>query len=129
MGNGFRAGKAAGNDVLFTGCFCNSGLTAFICVFTTVLTGVGIVDIFPDNSLGRNNLQCPDHFLAYFGHGISALRTNKILTLQTMLHLLNGNPLRNGVQGIFMLLVPFMSRYNSKGFFCLFQQQRTTLLH
>ena len=120
MDNGFRAGKAAGNDVLFTGCFCNRGLTAFICVFTAVLTGVGVVDIFPDNSLGRNNLQSPDHFLTYFGHSISALRTNKILTLQAMLHLLNRNPLRNGVQGIFVLLVPFMSRYHSNGFFCLF---------
>lgn len=63
MGTGSRTDKADGNVILFEGCFCNRVLTAFIYVFTAVLTGIGVVDIFPDDSLGRNNFQSPDHFL------------------------------------------------------------------
>ena len=83
MDNGFRCSKATGNDVLLPGYFRNGSLDIFL---VAVLAGVGVVDIFPDYRLGRDDLQSPDDFLADLGHGNSALGTHQILTLQTVFY-------------------------------------------
>ena len=106
IGNGFRGGKAAGDNILLPGCFHNRRLAALVSIFAAAFAGVGVVNILPDDILGRDNLQCLDHFLANLGHSIPALRADQIFPLQTMLHLLGGDSFRDGVQGVGMLLVP-----------------------
>jgi hypothetical protein len=119
MGNGFRRGKAARDDVLIPGCLYNGRFTAFVSVFTAILAGVGVIDIFPNYHLGRDNLQSPDNFLANLSHGFTALRAYQLLTLQTVFHLLGFNALGNGVQCILMLLVPLVGGYSGDIFFFL----------
>jgi hypothetical protein len=74
MSNGFRGSKAARDDILLSGSLYNGSFTAFVSVFAAVLTGVGIIDIFMDNGLSRDDFQSPDDFLANLGHGFAALR-------------------------------------------------------
>ena len=87
VGNGFRCGKTAGDDILLPRSLYNR---RFNVVLIAGLAGVGVVDILPDNCLSRNDLQCPDDFLADFSHSIAALRTYQILTLQAVFYLLSG---------------------------------------
>ena len=109
IGNGFRGGKAAGDNILLPGCFHNRRLAALVSIFAAAFTGVGVVNILPDDILGRDDFQRFYDFLANLRHGISALRADQILTLQTMLHLLGGDSFRDGVQGVGMLLVPLVA--------------------
>jgi len=53
------------------------------------------LDILTDNGLCRNDLQCPDNFLANLAHDIPALRTQQILPNQTVLYLFGGHTFRN----------------------------------
>ena len=112
MGDSLRRGKAAGNHVFLPGSLCNGRFAAFVGIFAAVPAGVGIVDILADNGLGRDDLQSADHFLTDLGHGLTALGAYQFLTLQAVLRLFNGDPLRNGVQRIFVFLVPPVSRYS-----------------
>ena len=109
ISNGFRGGKAAGDNVLLPGCFHNGSFAALVSIFAAAFTGVGVVNILPDDILGRDDFQRLYDFLANLRHGIPTLRADQILTLQTMLHLLGGNSFRDGVQGVGMLLVPLMA--------------------
>ena len=84
-------------------------------MFATAFAGVGVVNILPDDILRGDDLQCPDNFFANLRHGISTLRAHQSLALQTMLHLLGGDPFRNGIQGIFVLLVPLVRCNNNCG--------------
>ena len=112
MGNGLRRGKAAGDDVLLSGGLNNRSFAAFVGVFAAFLAGIGVVDVLMDNGLGRDDLQGANDFFTNLGHGIAALGAYQILTLKTMLHLLNRNTFRNIVQGILVLLVPLVGGYN-----------------
>lgn len=104
MDNDLRCCKAAGDDILLPGSLSNRHLTAFICIFTAVHTGISVVDIFLDNSLGMDDLQSPDYFFADFGHSFSAFGAHEVLALQTVFNLLN----RNTVQSMFAFLVLLM---------------------
>lgn len=115
MGNGLRCCKTAGDDILLHASLNNRRFTAFICIFIAALTGISVVDIFPNNGLGMDDLQSPDHFFADFGYSVSAFRVNEVLTLQTAFHLLN----RNTVQSIFAFL-PLVSCYNNSNIFFIF---------
>ena len=63
MGDGFRGGKTTRDDVLLTGGLYNGRFTAFVCIFAAALAGVGVVNIFMDNGLSRDEFQSPDNFL------------------------------------------------------------------
>ena len=63
------------------------------------------------DGLGGNDLKLVDHLGADLGQGIATLGTHQILTLQTMLDPLYGKILRDGVQGVLVLLVPCMGRH------------------
>ena len=109
IGNGFRGGKAAGDNILLPGCFHNRRLAALVSIFAAAFAGIGVVNILPNDILGRDNLQCLDHFLPDLGHSISALRADQLLTLQTVFHLFGGDSLRDGVQCVGMLLAPLVA--------------------
>ena len=137
MRDGFRGGETAGDDVLLPGCFHNRSLTTRVSIFSAAFTGVGVVNILPDDILGRDDLQRLYDFLANLRHGIAALRTDQSLILQTMLHLLGGDSLRDGIQCVGMLLVPLVACYIGNfrllffrsGEHLGFVEQKTQLLH
>ena len=78
------------NNVLLPGRFHNGRLDILP---VAVWAGVGVVNILPDDILGRDDFQRLYDFLAKLRHGIPALRADQLLTLQTMLHLLRGDSL------------------------------------
>ena len=110
MGNGFRCGKTAGDDVLLPECFHNGSLDIF---FVAVLAGVAVIDMLLHDDLSRNDPELVDHLGADLVHGITTLRAHQILAIQAVLNPFSGQILRrNGVQSLFVLLVPLVSRYN-----------------
>ena len=133
----FRGGKAAGDNILLPGRFHNRCLTALVSIFATSFTGVGVVNILPDDILGRDDFQRLYDFLADLRHGIAALRSDQCLTLQTMLHLLGRDPLGDVVQGVGVLLVPLVTCHISGFQFLFFRggdhlsfvEQEAKLLH
>ena len=108
--NSFRSGKAAGDNILLPGCFHNGRLDILP---VAVRAGVGVVNILPDDILGRDDLQRLYDFLANLRHGIPELRTDQVLTLQTMLRLFRGDSFRDGIQCVGMLLMPLVGSHNS----------------
>ena len=78
------------NNVLLPGRFHNGRLDILP---VAVWAGVGVVNILPDDILGRDDFQRLYDFLADLGHSVPTLRANQLLTLQTMLHLLRGDSL------------------------------------
>ena len=53
IGNGFRCGKAAGDDILLSGYLYNGSLNVF---FITVPAGIGIIHMLFHNGLGGDDL-------------------------------------------------------------------------
>ena len=94
------------NNVLLPGRFHNGRLDILP---VAVWAGVGVVNILPDDILGRDDFQRLYDFLANLRHGIPTLRAYQLLTLQTMLHLLRGHSFRDGIQSVGMLLVPLVA--------------------
>ena len=131
MGNGFRCGKAAGDDILLPGCFNNRRLNVLLVAGPA---GVSVVTVFLHNQADRLNLEPFDHFHTDFRHGISALGTHQFLTLQTVFYHLSGHAFRDVVQGIFMLFVARMSSHSGNFFllglgkYLYFIEQETELL-
>ena len=116
--------------------FDNGCFTAFVRIFGAGLAGIGVIDILPDDDFGRDDLHCPDNFLANLGHGISTLGAHQILTLQTVFYLLSGHTFRDVVQGVFMLFVTLMSCHNGNillrflfGEYLSLIKQKAQLLH
>lgn len=54
-------------------CYGNVAVTV-----VAVLTGIGVVDILPNNRLGRDDFQSSDNLLANLAHGIAVLRAYQI---------------------------------------------------
>ena len=111
MGNGLRRGEAAGDDALLPGSLDNGRFTAFVSGFTTAAAGIAVIDMLLHDGLGGNDLELVDHLSTDLGQGIATLGTHQILTLQTMLDPLGGQIVRNGVQGVLVLLVPLVGRH------------------
>ena len=91
MGNGFRCGKAAGDDVLLSGSLYNRSLTAFVSTFTTALAGIGVIDMLLHDSLRRDDLEFINYLGTDLSHGFAALGAYQVLTFQTVLYLLNSD--------------------------------------
>ena len=119
------------------GAFTTGGLTALVSIFAVAFTGVGVVNVLPDDILCRDDLQRLYDFLADLRHGIPTLSADQILALQTMLHLLRGDSFRDGVQGVGVLLVPLVAGHISNFRFLFFRggehlgfvEQEAKLIH
>ena len=111
VGNGFCCSEAAPNDRLLPIC---TGNGSFNPLGITPAAGICVIAMLHYNHLCRDDLELADNLFPDLLHGLPADGTFQLFLRDMMLNDLCRHTFREVIQGVFMLLVAFVSR--DKGF-------------